>query len=75
MTRIAVTHSALVARAADRVVVLDGGAVVASGSYEELLASGGVPGELFDSGVEPRSCEGESCEGPSASNGMCARMS
>ncbi|SEK89217.1 ATP-binding cassette domain-containing protein [Streptacidiphilus jiangxiensis] len=47
MTRIVVTHSELLARAADRVVVLDGGAVAETGPYDELMAGRGALFRLF----------------------------
>lgn len=50
MTRVVVTHSPHLARAADRVIVLDGGAVVESGRYDELMAGRGALDRLFNSG-------------------------
>ena len=42
-----VTHNLDNARIADRVIVLDGGRVAESGTFEELLDSGGVLAELY----------------------------
>ncbi|MBT2511875.1 ABC transporter ATP-binding protein [Streptomyces sp. ISL-98] len=42
-----VTHNLENARIADRVIVLDGGRVAESGTFEELLDSGGVLAELY----------------------------
>jgi len=45
-TVILTTHRASLARAADRIVVLDGGKVVEQGSHDELVARGGVYARL-----------------------------
>ena len=67
-TRVVVTHDARLARAADRVVVVEDGAVTESGSLDELLARRGALSRLF-----VHLSEGESCEAPSGSSGSSAR--
>lgn len=41
ITRVVVTHRAETLRAADRIIVLEGGRIVESGSYDDLMMSGG----------------------------------
>ncbi|MBV9163699.1 MAG: ATP-binding cassette domain-containing protein [Pseudonocardiales bacterium] len=48
ITRIAVTRCPQLARAADRVVVLERGTVVETGTFDALAAAGGVLARLFD---------------------------
>jgi ATP-binding cassette, subfamily B, bacterial len=51
---VSVTHRLASARSADRIVVLDGGRLVESGSHDELLARGGLYFSLWQkqSGIE-----------------------
>ncbi len=46
VTRIAVAHRLSTVKRADRIFVLDQGRVSESGSYEELMATGGLFAEL-----------------------------
>jgi len=46
-TTLLMTHRLRAAAAADRIAVLDGGAVVASGTHAELLAAGGLYAQLW----------------------------
>lgn len=47
LTALVMTHRLRVAQAADRVVVLDGGRLVASGDHATLLAAGGLYAQLW----------------------------
>lgn len=46
-TALLISHRLGSARVADRVIVLDGGAVAETGSHEQLMAAGGIYAELF----------------------------
>lgn len=46
-TVVVVTHRLSVARMMDKIIVLDGGALVQSGSHDTLMAEGGRYAELF----------------------------
>ncbi len=46
-TRIVISHRLSTLQGADRVVVLDGGAIVETGTHEELLRRGGAYAEIF----------------------------
>jgi ATP-binding cassette subfamily B protein len=46
-TTILISHRASTIRNADRIVVVDGGAIADSGSHAELLARGGYYAELY----------------------------
>jgi ATP-binding cassette, subfamily B, bacterial len=46
-TTIVISHDLLTTRDADRIVVLDGGAVVETGGHDELLATGGLYARLW----------------------------
>ena len=48
-TTVSIAHRLSTAEAAERIVVFDRGRVVQDGTHEELLAEGGVYGELFES--------------------------
>ena len=45
-TRIVIAHRLSTIRHCDRIIVLDGGKIVEDGSYEELIARGGMFAEL-----------------------------
>jgi ATP-binding cassette, subfamily B, bacterial len=51
-TMIVIAHRLSTARRADRIVVLDGGAIVEQGSHEELIARGGAYSGLWRSHAE-----------------------
>ncbi|MBR3423393.1 MAG: ABC transporter ATP-binding protein, partial [Clostridia bacterium] len=42
-----ITHRLGAARIADRILVIDGGAVAESGSHDELVKAGGIYAEMF----------------------------
>jgi ATP-binding cassette subfamily B protein len=46
-TTIAIAHRLSTLRRADRIVVLDGGRIVESGSHDALLAAGGAYSRLY----------------------------
>jgi ABC-type multidrug transport system fused ATPase/permease subunit len=50
-TTIAIAHRLSTAARADRVLVLDAGQLVEDGTHSDLLAAGGVYGELYDAWV------------------------
>ncbi len=47
-TRLVISHRASTVRGADRILVLDGGRIVESGTHESLLRRGGVYAEIFE---------------------------
>ncbi|MBI2962548.1 MAG: ABC transporter ATP-binding protein [Deltaproteobacteria bacterium] len=47
-TRIVISHRLSTVRGADTIVVLDGGAIVESGTHEDLMRRGGVYAEMFE---------------------------
>jgi len=47
-TRLVISHRASTVRGADRILVLDDGRIVESGTHEELLRRGGVYAEIFE---------------------------
>jgi ATP-binding cassette subfamily B protein len=47
-TALLISHRFSTVRMADRIIVLDGGRVVEEGTHEDLVAAGGLYGELFD---------------------------
>ena len=47
-TTIVIAHRLATAKAADRIVVLDGGAIIEAGSHDELLASGGRYASMWE---------------------------
>jgi len=47
-TSIVIAHRLSTVRAADRIVVLDGGRIIEEGDHETLLAAGGHYSELYD---------------------------
>ena len=47
-TRVLISHRLSTVRGADRIVVLEGGRVVESGTHDELLRRGGVYAEMFE---------------------------
>ncbi len=49
MTKIIIAHRISAVRKADKIIVLDKGKVVESGTHEELLAKGGLYKETYDS--------------------------
>ena len=61
-TTLVIAHRLATVRGADRILVVDGGRVVASGSHEELVAQGGLYAELARmqlSGVPAASPDGD----------------
>jgi putative ABC transport system ATP-binding protein len=56
-TTIAIAHRLSTAARADRVLVLDRGALVEDGSHEELVAAGGVYARLFDAWMAATTAE------------------
>ena len=47
-TRLVISHRASTVRGADRILVLDAGRIVESGTHEDLLRRGGVYAEIFE---------------------------
>jgi len=45
-TRIVIAHRLSTIRACDRIIMLDGGHIVEDGSYDELIAHGGLFADL-----------------------------
>lgn len=54
-TTLVIAHRLSTLRAADRIVVLSGGRVVETGSYDDLVAQGGHFARLVGSGLDERS--------------------
>ena len=51
-TRILIAHRMSTIRGADQIIVVDAGAIVESGSHDELLASGGAYAQLVTGQVD-----------------------
>ncbi|MCA9515188.1 MAG: ABC transporter ATP-binding protein, partial [Myxococcales bacterium] len=63
-TTLIVSHRISVLKRADRVLVLDGGRLVASGSHDELLARGVEPYVRTNRLQEARERDGDDAEAP-----------
>jgi len=68
-TTIVIAHRASTIRAADRIVVLDGGRVVQSGTHEELVAEGGVYARIHRRQLLEEELEGDEGERGTKGNG------
>lgn len=63
-TSVVIAHRLSTVRAADLIVVLEGGRVVETGTHAELLACGGLYGDLYAIQFAPQMCEVEPVRPP-----------
>jgi len=56
-TRIVIAHRLSTIKLCDRIIVLDGGVITEDGTYEELLAKGGLFAELVEKQMLDRNSE------------------